>query len=562
MERNTVKIGTLIAKRYEIIAKLGEGGMGTVYTCKNKDLGDRLFAIKILNPQILKDENNIKRFRNEINAAYDVSHKNVVRAYEYIKDGDIVAYTMEYVEGGDLMDLMSSLDLLTVEQILRYFYEICLGVGALHNHGIIHRDIKPENILITKDQQVKISDFGISIIDRNTRLSRITEHGGLVGSVNYLAPEYMTDSQIDSRVDIYAMGIIIYELLTGEDPFESDNIYTKMQLKMDTEPTSPKEYRHDCPNELVSIVMKCMARDPKNRYDTCDDIITDLVVLPQFPEDLIPKHSRAVKVDRKTKLTDKEFKIEIKESEKNEESEIVFEDFQKVEGVDSDSLRAKVESEAISKPTTILSTAIATPAKKKTKLPAIISSIIVICILVGGYMAMSSKKESNSSPVKYVEGDEFALLENEIENIPESLPKLFSFSQEVNGMNISSDLSFKDQRLDSIDLNIDFPESKSSLYLKAMKLKSLSVKHEGNNFYNAIAQADVTIIENGEEVVTAITAKIAGSVYRDTGLITVAFQVPQGLDVKKAKNSFYIRKYKGKYIYYAHGNFSKIVKEK
>ncbi|MCB0311229.1 MAG: serine/threonine protein kinase [Bdellovibrionales bacterium] len=266
--------GTVIAGRYEVVKCLGAGSMGLVYACRHRELAGHMVAVKVLFPEVAQDKIAAARFRNEIFASYGVSHPNVVRAYEYLRDGDLVAYTMEYVDGGALADrLESAEDPLSIEEIVNYLAQMCCGVQAIHDAGIVHRDLKPENILLTKDEVVKIADFGIA---RTGHGPRLTEHGGVVGTIDYVSPEYMLNSQVDWRSDIYAIGILGYEMITGESPFRGDSVYATMTKRLKSDPEPPSSQRMECPDALDRIVLKAMNRDPEQRYQSAAEMFYEL----------------------------------------------------------------------------------------------------------------------------------------------------------------------------------------------------------------------------------------------------------------------------------------------
>lgn len=265
--------GTVIAGRYEVVKSLGAGSMGLVYACRHKDLG-HLVAIKVLFPEVAQDRIAAQRFRNEIIASYDVSHPNVVRAYEYIREGDLAAYSMEYVSGGDLAKrLANPQHPISIPEVIQILSQMCSGVQAIHDAGIVHRDLKPENILLTKDGTVKIADFGIA---RTGQGERLTEHGGVVGTIDYVSPEYMLNSQVDWRSDIYAIGILGYEMITGKSPFVGDSVYATMTKRLKSDPVSPSSIRSECPAELDRIVLKAMQRNPETRYQSAAEMFYDL----------------------------------------------------------------------------------------------------------------------------------------------------------------------------------------------------------------------------------------------------------------------------------------------
>lgn len=270
----TLQPGTIIAGRYEVVKCLGAGSMGLVYACRHRELAGHLVAVKVLFPEVALDKIAAARFRNEIFASYGVSHPNVVRAYEYIRDGDLVAYTMEHVGGGDLADRIGRPEhKFSIEISVRIISQMCAGVQAIHDAGIVHRDLKPENILLTKEGDVKIADFGIA---RTGEGPRLTEHGGVVGTIDYVSPEYMLNSHVDWRSDIYALGILSYEIITGESPFKGDSVYATMTKRLKTDPKPPSALRADCPKELDRIVLKAMARNPEERYQSAAEMFYDL----------------------------------------------------------------------------------------------------------------------------------------------------------------------------------------------------------------------------------------------------------------------------------------------
>lgn len=275
----TLQPGTVVAGRYEVVKCLGAGSMGLVYACRHRELSGHLVAIKVLFPEVAQDSVAAARFRNEIVASYGVSHPNVVRAYEYFRDGDLVAYTMEYIGGGDLADKLGRNEArLPIDMIMRYLAQIASGVQAIHDAGIVHRDLKPENILLTENGDVKITDFGIA---RTGHGPKLTEHGGVVGTIDYVSPEYLEKGQVDYRSDIYAIGVLGYEMITGESPFRGDSVIATMTMRLRTDPKTPSSLRADCPKELDRIILQAMHRNPELRYQRAIEINYDLLPLIQ-----------------------------------------------------------------------------------------------------------------------------------------------------------------------------------------------------------------------------------------------------------------------------------------
>ena len=268
--------GTIVNGRYEVVKCLGTGSMGMVYACRHRELAGHIVAMKVLFPEVARDEVAAARFRNEIVASYGVSHPNVVRAYEYFRDGDLIAFTMEYISGGDIADKISNADRITIDDITRMLTQMCSGVQAIHDAGIIHRDLKPENILLSTQGDIKITDFGIARAGTGPRL---TDHGGVVGTIDYVSPEYLERGEVDARSDIYALGVIAYEMITHEPPFKGKSVIETMTLRLRTDPTDPQTLRPDCPPELSAVVLKAMARDPGNRYQTAREMYEDLQLI-------------------------------------------------------------------------------------------------------------------------------------------------------------------------------------------------------------------------------------------------------------------------------------------
>jgi eukaryotic-like serine/threonine-protein kinase len=266
--------GTVIAGRYEVVKCLGAGSMGLVYACRHRELSGHLVAVKVLFPEVAQDNIAAQRFKNEIAASYGVSHPNVVRAYEYLRDGEILAYTMEFVGGGDLADRLGKQnEAISISEMAQLYIQMCSGVQAIHEAGIVHRDLKPENILLTKNGDVKIADFGIA---RTGHGPKLTEHGGVVGTIDYVSPEYMLNSQVDWRSDIYALGILGYEMLVGESPFRGESVYETMTKRLKSDPNPPSSFRRDCPQELDRIILHAMDRDPERRYQSAAQMVEDL----------------------------------------------------------------------------------------------------------------------------------------------------------------------------------------------------------------------------------------------------------------------------------------------
>ena len=264
-----LKPGSVIQGKYEVVKCLGAGSMGMVYAVKHLELQGRVLAMKVLFSDVAKDEVQLARFRNEIVASYEVNHPHVVRAYDFFKEGEMVAYTMEFISGGDLADRLSEDSLIPIDQTIDMLEQMASGVEAIHKAGIIHRDLKPENILLTEEGLIKITDFGIA---KNLKGPRLTDHGGIVGTFAYVAPEYLESGNVDIRSDIYSLGVLAYEMITGEAPYNGKNVIEEMHLRLTTDPLPLTHYRQECPEELSKIILKALSRNPFDRFQTAREL--------------------------------------------------------------------------------------------------------------------------------------------------------------------------------------------------------------------------------------------------------------------------------------------------
>jgi serine/threonine protein kinase len=263
--------GAIIGGRYEVLKRLGTGGMGSVYCCRQLEIPDHIIAIKVLSPQVSHDKVALERFKNEMSACLGIYHTNVIRGYEFLHEGSLYAFGMEYISGGDLVSRLERG--LSIVESLSILLQICAGVEAIHYAGIVHRDLKPENILMTEMGVVKITDFGIAALPGRPRL---TEHGGVVGTLEYVSPEYIMDSVADQRSDIYAVGLLAYEMLTGFPPHQEDSIYETIARRVREDPEAPSLRRPEIPPWLDAIILTMLKRDPAGRFQTMTELLRAL----------------------------------------------------------------------------------------------------------------------------------------------------------------------------------------------------------------------------------------------------------------------------------------------
>ena len=265
--------GQKISDRYQIIKSIGEGGMANVYLAYDTIL-DRNVAVKVLRGDLSNDEKFVRRFQREALAASSLSHPNIVEVYDVGEYNGEYYIVMEYIEGKHLKNLLKKRGKLTLSEAVDIMLQITDGMAAAHDSYIIHRDIKPQNIMILENGLVKITDFGIAMAMNATQL---TQTNSVMGSVHYLPPEQASGQGSTLQSDIYSMGIVMYELLTGELPFKGDNA-VEIALKHLKEPIPDiREKLPNVPNSIYNIIKKATAKNPKNRYNDAREMHEDLL---------------------------------------------------------------------------------------------------------------------------------------------------------------------------------------------------------------------------------------------------------------------------------------------
>lgn len=270
---------SLLNGRYEIVACLGKGGSGIVYKCRFEEMPGSFVAVKLLYPELMRDKVAVSRFSNEFVACSNVIHPHVLRAYEVFRDGPHAGFSMEYVEGTDLADFMVKYQKPPFHVVVEILTQICSALEAIHEAGVIHRDLKPENILISNSAEIKIADFGTA---RLTGGPRLTEAGNVLGTVDYLCPEYMETEALDERADLYALGVIGYELVSGLIPFRSDSLVEMFRNKKFRDPQPIEDLRPGCPRSLATILSRALKRSPNERYQSAAEFLADLDNVQDF----------------------------------------------------------------------------------------------------------------------------------------------------------------------------------------------------------------------------------------------------------------------------------------
>ena len=254
--------GKKLGGRYEVISRVGGGGMAVVYKAKDLLLY-RYVAIKVLNESLSNDSEFIRRFSREAQAAASLSHPNVVNVYDVGTEGHTHYIVMEYVEGPTLKEWIQQNGPLPPETVVDIASQICDGLAHAHENQIVHRDIKPHNILLGPGGRAKVTDFGIA---RAATSSTITQTGSVMGSVHYFSPEQARGGVIGERSDLYSLGVVMYEMVTGRLPFDADSAIA-IALKHLQEPVEdPRKYAADLPDSIRNIILKALEKDPEKRF--------------------------------------------------------------------------------------------------------------------------------------------------------------------------------------------------------------------------------------------------------------------------------------------------------
>jgi serine/threonine-protein kinase len=262
----------VLAERYEILEQLGQGGMGAVYKVHDREL-DRIVALKTIRPDLASNASTIRRFKQELLLARQISHRNVIRIYDLGVSGGLRFITMEFVDGRDLRSLLREHGKLTPEEAAAIVKQICAGLEAAHAEDVIHRDLKPQNILLDRQGQVRIMDFGLA---RTLEQSGITGTGMIVGTADYMSPEQARGEQIDARSDLFSLGLILYELLTGILPFAAESIVSTLFRRTQERAEPVQSVDPSIPSGIARVTMRCLEPDAAERYQSAAEIAYDL----------------------------------------------------------------------------------------------------------------------------------------------------------------------------------------------------------------------------------------------------------------------------------------------
>ncbi|MBD3413669.1 MAG: protein kinase, partial [Candidatus Aminicenantes bacterium] len=267
-----LKRGTVFANRYEVIEELGHGGMGRVYRVEDKKTKEEL-AFKFVNPHISSDQNTIERFARELTIAHQITHKSVCRMHHLGEEKGHYYITMEYVKGEDLKSFIKRAAPLSTARSLSIAKQVCEGLAEAHKLGVVHRDLKPSNIMIDKEGNVRIMDFGIA---RSVQSKGLTGRGVMIGTPEYMSPEQVEAKDVDQWSDIYSLGVVLYEMTTGKLPFEADTPFAVGVKQKSEAPKEPRELNPQIPDDLNRVILRCLEKDRNARYQSAEELCSEL----------------------------------------------------------------------------------------------------------------------------------------------------------------------------------------------------------------------------------------------------------------------------------------------
>src|SRR5271166_3393198 len=265
------QIGDVLGGRYEILQLLGEGGMGAVYKAADREL-DRFVALKVIRPELASNASILARFKQELLLAHQVTHRNVIRIYDLGEAEGVKFITMEFIEGKDLRSLIREKKF-TPEEAVDVVEQVCQALDAAHRVGVIHRDLKPQNIMQDGTGRILVMDFGLA---RTLEGDGMTQTGAIVGTMEYMSPEQALAKDLDQRSDLFALGLILYEMLTGQTPFQAESALASLIKRTQERAIPVSEIDAKIPGALSGIVSKCLERDLNQRYQSAAEILADL----------------------------------------------------------------------------------------------------------------------------------------------------------------------------------------------------------------------------------------------------------------------------------------------
>ena len=291
--------GSVIADRYEVIEELGKGGMGKVFRVEDKKIKEEI-ALKLIKPEIAADKKTIERFSNELKFARKIAHRNVCKMYDLGEEEGTYYITMEYVPGEDLKSFIRRSRQLNVGTAISLAKQVSEGLSEAHRLGVVHRDLKPQNVMIDKEGNARIMDFGVA---RSVEGKGITGAGVMIGTPEYMSPEQVEGKETDQRSDIYSLGIMLYEMLTGRVPFEGDTAFAIGVKQKSESPKDPRDFNSQISEDLSRVILRCLEKDKEKRYQSSGEVRSELSRIEQG----IPTTERVI--PKKEPITSKEITV-------------------------------------------------------------------------------------------------------------------------------------------------------------------------------------------------------------------------------------------------------------
>jgi serine/threonine protein kinase len=267
--------GEKFGDRYQIIEEIGQGGMGKVFKAMDREL-NIVVALKMIKPQLSTDPDIVSRFKKELLLAREILHENVIRIHDLGEINGIKYISMNYIQGNSLSEIIQSTGKLTIEKSIDIAKQVCSALDAAHSKGIIHRDLKPQNVMIDKHGKAYVLDFGIARSLHADMDAGSTQEGIVLGSPYYMSPEQIKGERVDESTDIYSLGVLMYEMVTGRPPFEAENPVALLHLHVDRKPECPSKFNPQIPPKLENIILKCLEKKKKSRYPAVTGVVHDL----------------------------------------------------------------------------------------------------------------------------------------------------------------------------------------------------------------------------------------------------------------------------------------------
>ncbi|MBU3114078.1 Stk1 family PASTA domain-containing Ser/Thr kinase [Clostridium lacusfryxellense] len=368
-------IGKLLLNRYELLEKIGEGGMGVVYKAKCHLL-NRFVAVKILKAELSDDEDFVMRFKREATSIAKLSHPNIVNIHDVGSENNINFIIMEYINGKTLKQIIKEDGRLSPQKTLDIVLQVAKALECAHSNNIIHRDIKPDNIMITQDMMVKIMDFGIAkVMDSST----ITISNKVMGTVHYFSPEQAKGKLVDCRTDIYSLGIVMYEMVTGKVPYNAESSITIAMMHIQETAIPPKKIITDIPENINQVILKAMEKEPIKRYQTANEMVKILMSIKENPNYKIGVNNN---IDNATRLMDTVISSDIRDD--------LTTIMSPTSGEDETMINNDIEVQPLKR-----------KISKKKKVMILMASIILV-MFVAGLGKFISKDETAKTPTSAV----------------------------------------------------------------------------------------------------------------------------------------------------------------